>query len=66
VIWAVQNGYVDNVPVDRVKEYQAGLTEFLTTRKAELLAKIAKEKTLSAALTAELKAAVDQFKETWR
>ena len=66
VIWAVQNGYVDNVPVDRVKDYQTGLTEFLTTRKAELLGKIAKEKTLSATLTADLKAAVDQFKETWR
>ncbi len=25
VIWAVQNGYVDDVPVDRVKEFQAGL-----------------------------------------
>ena len=66
VIWAVQNGYVDNVPVERVKEFQAGLTEFLTTRKGELLGKIAKEKALSAALTADLKAAVDQFKETWR
>ena len=66
VIWAVQNGYMDNVPVDRVKEYQASLTEFLTTRKAELLRKIAQEKSLSANLTAELKAAADQFKETWR
>ena len=66
VIWAVQNGYVDNVPVERVKEFQAGLTEFLTTRKGELLGKIAKEKALNAALTADLKAAVDQFKETWR
>ena len=66
VIWAVQNGYMDNVPVDRVKEYQASLTEFLTTRKAELLQKIAQEKALSAALTADLKAAADQFKETWR
>jgi len=66
VIWAVQNGYVDNVPVERVKEFQAGLTEFLTTRKGELLGKIAKEKALGAALTADLKAAVDQFKETWR
>jgi F-type H+/Na+-transporting ATPase subunit alpha len=66
VIWAVQNGYVDNVPVDRVKEYQAGLTEFLTTRKSELLGKIAQEKALSPALTADLKAAADQFKETWR
>ena len=66
VIWAVQNGYVDDVPVNRVKEFQAKLTEFLTTRKAELLTKIAREKTMSPALTTELKAAADQFKETWR
>jgi len=66
VIWAVQNGYVDDVPVNRVKEFQAKLTEFLTTRKAELLGKIAQEKVMSAGLTTELKAAADQFKETWR
>jgi F-type H+-transporting ATPase subunit alpha len=65
VIWAVQNGYVDQVPVGRVKEFQNKLTEFLTTRKAELLAKIGKEKALSDALKAELKAAVDEFKQTW-
>ncbi len=66
VIWAVQNGYVDAVPVDRVKQYQVSLTEFLITRKAELLRKIAQEKALSPALTADLKTVVDQFKETWR
>ncbi len=66
VIWVVQNGYVDDVPVDRVKEYQAGLTEFLTTRKPELLRRIAQEKTLSDALTAEMRAAAGQFKETWK
>jgi F-type H+/Na+-transporting ATPase subunit alpha len=66
VIWAAQNGYVDDVPVDRVKEFQAKLTEYLSTRKAELLRKIAQEKAMSAALTTELKAATDQFKETWR
>jgi F-type H+-transporting ATPase subunit alpha len=66
VVWAVQNGYVDDVPVDRVKEFQARLTEFLSTRKPELLQKIAAEKTLSPPLTAELKAATDQFKETWK
>src|SRR5216683_2747239 len=63
VIWAVQNGYVDAVPVDRVKQYQVSLTEFLITRKAELLRKIAQEKALSPALTADLKTVVDQFKE---
>src|SRR5215831_7506446 len=66
VLWGVQNGYVDHVPVDRIKEFQASLTEFLTTRKAELLRKIAEEKALSTALTADLKAAADQFKETWK
>src|SRR6476620_1031667 len=29
VIWAVQNGFVDDVAVERVKEFQIGLTEFL-------------------------------------
>jgi hypothetical protein len=42
------------------------LTDFLTTRKTELLRKIAQEKTLSEALTAELKAAAVQFKQTWK
>jgi len=66
VIGVVQEGYVDDVPVDRVKDFQARLTEFLTTRKTELLRKIAQEKALSEALTAELKAAADQFKQTWK
>jgi F-type H+-transporting ATPase subunit alpha len=65
-MWAVQNGYVDDVPVERVREFQARLTDFLTTRKAELLARIGKEKALGDPLKAELKAAADQFKQTWK
>src|SRR4051795_10867143 len=38
LLWAVQNGVLDDVPVPRVKEFQAGLTEFLTTSKDDLLA----------------------------
>src|SRR5271156_5108544 len=66
VIWAVQNGYVDQVPVDRIKEFKSRLTEFLTTRKADLLEKIENEKALSKDLVAEVKAAADEFKETWK
>ena len=66
VIWTVQNGYVDQVPIERVKEFQTKLTDFLTTRKAELLARITKEKTLNDTLKAELKAAVDEFELTWK
>jgi F-type H+-transporting ATPase subunit alpha len=63
VLWAVQNGYMDKIPIDRVKEFQNGMTEFLTTRKPELLAAIARDKTLSDALKADLQSAVDEFKE---
>jgi F-type H+-transporting ATPase subunit alpha len=66
VIWALQNGYVDDVPVERIKEFQDKLTEFLTTRKAELLAKIGKEKAISDALKAELTTVADEFKQTWK
>jgi F-type H+-transporting ATPase subunit alpha len=66
VIWAVQNGYVDQVPVERVKEFQNKLTEFLTTRRPELLAKIEKEKAISDAVRSELKAVAEEFKQTWK
>jgi F-type H+-transporting ATPase subunit alpha len=66
VLWVVQNGYMDDVAVDRIKDYQAGLTDFLSTRKPELLKQIIKQGALSDALTSELKAAADQFKGTWK
>ena len=65
ILWSVQNGYFDDVPVNRAKEFQLKLAEFLSTRKPELLQKIAAEKALNANLSAEIKAAADQFKETW-
>jgi F-type H+-transporting ATPase subunit alpha len=57
---------MDDVPVERVRECQAKLTDFLTARKAELLARIGREKRLDEALTAELKAAAEQFKQGWK
>src|SRR5215469_7712146 len=66
VIWTVQNGYVNDVAVGRVKEFQNKLSEYLATRKTELLGKIEKEKSLNDALKAELKAAADEFKKMWK
>ncbi len=66
VIWAAQNGYLDQVPIVRVKEFQNKLTEYFTTRKSQLLAKIGREKALSDPLSAELKAAAEEFKQTWK
>jgi len=66
VLWAVQNAFMDDVPVDRIREFQDKLTDYLTSRKTELMAKIVKEKALNDALTAEVKAAVAEFKQTYK
>jgi F-type H+-transporting ATPase subunit alpha len=66
VLWTVQNGYMDDVPVDRVKDFQAKLADYIATRRSNLTATILKEKALSDATINELKAAVTEFKQTYR
>jgi F-type H+-transporting ATPase subunit alpha len=65
VLWTVQNNFLDDVPVEKIKDFQAKLTDFLDTRKADLLKKIRVEKAVSDAIAAELKAAVTEFKPTY-
>ena len=66
VLWAAQNGFVDDVPVAKIKDFQHKLTDFMTTRKPELMARIAKERMLKSATVDDLKAAVPEFKQTYR
>ena len=54
VLWAVQNSYMDDVPVDRIKDFQDKLTDYLTSRKADLMTRIVKEK------------AIGEFKQTYK
>jgi F-type H+-transporting ATPase subunit alpha len=56
---------MDDVPVDKIKDFQARLMDFLNTRKADLLMKLRNEKAISDALAAELKTAVTEFKQTY-
>ncbi|MGZ4974386.1 MAG: F0F1 ATP synthase subunit alpha [Limisphaerales bacterium] len=66
VLWAVQNNMMDDVAVDKIKDFQAKMTDFLSNRKTQLMDKIRKEKALSDALAGELKAAITEFKQTYR
>jgi F-type H+-transporting ATPase subunit alpha len=66
VLWASQNGFVDDVAVDKIKDFQAKLVDFIATRKAELLTKVRNEKAISDAIAADLKAAVTEFKQSYR
>src|SRR3989440_60854 len=64
VMWAMQNGYVDPVPIDRVKEFQLKLQDWLQTRKESLLRAIREKGQLDQDIESQLKSALEEFKTT--
>jgi F-type H+-transporting ATPase subunit alpha len=54
------------VPVAKIKDFQHKLTDFMAIRKPELMARIAREKMLKSATVDDLKAAVPEFKQTYK
>jgi F-type H+/Na+-transporting ATPase subunit alpha len=66
VLWAMQNAFLDDVPVDKIKDFQLKLQEFLTTRKDAVLGKIRDKGAIDDEITADLKAAVGEFKTSYR
>jgi len=65
VIFAGGQGYLDDLPVNKVGAFEKGLLGALRAKHAEILTKIATEKALSDELRAELKAAIEGFKKTF-
>ena len=65
VIFAGGQGYLDDLPVNKVGAFEAGLLGALRSKNADVLAAIAKEKALSDDLRAKLKAAIEAFKKTF-
>ena len=66
VLWSMQNGYMDEIPVDRIKEFQNKLQEFLSTRKESVLTSIREKGAIDKDIEALLKGALDEFKATFR
>jgi F-type H+-transporting ATPase subunit alpha len=64
-LWAVQNDFFDKVPVDKVKDFQGKLVDYLTTRQGDVLAKIRDKGAIDEELTKKLKEVVGQFAETY-
>ncbi|AMN55192.1 ATP F0F1 synthase subunit alpha [Labrenzia sp. CP4] len=61
VIYAGVNGYLDAIPVNRVKDFEEGLLLFLRGEHIALLDAIWEKKALDDELTGKLKAAIDAF-----
>jgi F-type H+/Na+-transporting ATPase subunit alpha len=65
-LWTIQNNHMDDIPVDKIKDFQNKLQDFFVTRKDSLLGAIRDKKAVDDAITADLKAAVEEFKQSYK
>jgi F-type H+-transporting ATPase subunit alpha len=65
VIYAGVNGYLDPIPVNRVRAFEDGLLGALRNRHADILAAIRDSRDLDDATAGKLKAAVDDYAKTF-
>jgi F-type H+-transporting ATPase subunit alpha len=65
VIYAGVNGYLDPIPVDRVRAFEHGLLGVTRSQHPEILDAIRETRDLDDATAAKLKAAVDKYAQTF-
>jgi len=63
ILWAVTNGYLDEIEVEKVKDFENKFVLHLRTKEKKLLAEIAEKKELGEKLTKELEKTVTEFKK---
>jgi len=64
IIYAVINGLLDDIAVEKVKEFESGLIKYAQTHGKAVLEKIIKEKQLTPEIEAQLKKLISDYKQT--
>ena len=64
-MYAAVNGHMDDVPVDRVREFEERFIGYLETSKPELMSAIQEKKDIDEAIEESLKEAITAFKATF-
>jgi F-type H+-transporting ATPase subunit alpha len=64
IFWALNKGFMDDVPVEKVQDFEAAFHGFMGSNHPEISEKIADEKILSPEIEAALEKALKEFKET--
>src|SRR5581483_4667885 len=64
IIWAATNGYLDDVPVEKVKAWENEFHRFMEASYPRIAQTITEKKDLDEPTTAQLRAAVDEFKKS--
>src|SRR5687767_11659561 len=66
IIYAVTNGHLDDVPLNRIREWERQFHEYVGARSPKIGEKLRTEKVLSKETEAELKSAIAAFKQTFK
>jgi len=64
IFWALNKGYLDDVPAEKVQDFEQAFHSFMNSNKPALSEKIEQEKILSPELEEQLAAALKEFKDT--
>jgi len=64
-IWIATNGYLDDIPSDKVKDFEKELHEFIKTQKAKLIEELSTGEKLKEETTKMLQKTVEEFKKTF-
>ena len=66
IIYAGTRGHLDDIPVDRIREFEAKLNDALDSSYADFVKLVRKELALTDEVETELKRIIDDFKRTWK
>lgn len=62
-IWAVTNGYLDDIPVESVQDFEMQLHEHMKTREPKILEKLASGDKITDEVQEQLKKTIEKFKK---
>ena len=64
IMYAVTNGYLDNVPQDKIRDFEIAFHRYMETSHSEVINAIIEKKELDDDLSASLISAIEEFKKT--
>jgi F-type H+-transporting ATPase subunit alpha len=64
ILYAVTNGFIDDVDTAKVRDWEKGFHEYMRTQFPQVADKIKSEKKISDATEADLKRGIEQYKKS--
>jgi F-type H+-transporting ATPase subunit alpha len=66
LIWAATNGYIDDIAVEDVRQFESNLLKFVESSHPGVLAAITDKKSITDEIKGDLKQLLEDFKDEWR